>query len=103
MPATDEHVWIEVPPTAVPRWDRDLQTTAFVRRYLRDEGLASAVCELTLAVGPRGELEDLIPEDCPPPLLKGITKLGSRWGFDIIDAKPGDGTRYRLSIEFRAE
>ncbi len=97
--AIEEHqVLVRLPPTAVPRWPTPPRAGRQGRRLLADQGSDELRCVLDFQVDSRGMPTEVRAVDCPEVLERRVVGRLSRFGIDVVGAKPGDGYTYRIDI-----
>ncbi len=97
-PPGDQRPRVRVPPAAVPLWPVPPKLKGELKKQLKAEGEAGLLCQLELAFTPRGAPTEVEILDCPEPAAELAVKKLARHGVQLIEAEPGDGTRYRYEI-----
>jgi hypothetical protein len=91
---------VRVPPAAVPLWPHAPDKDESLQALFAMEAIRGGSCVLETGVTRRGEPSDLIIVDCPSEVALSIEKALRRWGMKTVGAELGDGTRYRLEMQF---
>jgi hypothetical protein len=103
----DDRPRVRVPPAALPLWPTPPRLKGPIKRATEEAGSAGVSCAMTVSFSGRGVPIDPEILDCPQEAADIALARLSRFGVQLIQAEPGDGTRYLyevwLPVERRAK
>ncbi len=97
-PPGDDRPRVRLPPAAIPLWPLPPRLTGDLKRATRAAGEEGVLCAMTLAIDGRGMPDDLEILSCPEEVAAIAVKRLSRYGVGLLEAEPGDGTRYLYEV-----
>lgn len=94
---------VRMEPMARPDWPSPPRTTRGMKTWMAENWATSVTCVLDMEVSKRGTPDEVQIVDCPEIFGEAALERLDRYGMTPIGAEPGDGTVYRMYLEFAAE
>ena len=94
---------VRMEPNARPDWPSAPRTTRAMKSWMEENWTESVVCVIDMQVSKRGTPDQVQVVDCPELFSEAALERLERYGMTPKGAEPGDGTVYRMYLEFGLE
>ncbi len=94
---------VRMEPTARPDWPSTPRTTRAMKTWMEANWAQNVTCVLDMQVSKRGTPDQVQIIDCPQLFGEAALERLERYGMTPLGAEPGDGTVYRMYLEFGLE
>ena len=94
---------VRMEPTARPDWPSPPRTNRAMKTWMEEHWSQSLTCVLDLQLTKRGPPEQVQIIDCPKLFGEATLARLERYGMTAFGAEPGDGTVYRMYLDFELE
>ncbi|MFT5584448.1 MAG: hypothetical protein ACI9VR_002033 [Cognaticolwellia sp.] len=91
---------VRMEPTARPDWPSAPRTSRTMKTWMEENWAQSLTCILDMQVSKRGTPEQVQIIDCPELFGEAALERLNRYGMTPLGAEPGDGTVYRMYLQF---
>ncbi len=97
-PPGDDRPRVRVPPAALPLWPVPPRLKGVLKQEVKTAGEDGLLCQLSLSFNDRGGPENVEVLSCPPGAVDLALKRLKKYGVQLVEAKPGDGSRYLYEV-----
>ena len=94
---------VRMEPTARPDWPSPPRTNRDMKTWMEEHWTQSLTCVLDMQLSKRGTPEQVQVIDCPELFGEAALARLERYGMTAFGAEPGDGTVYRMYLDFELE